>query len=173
MQALAKNLIEKVPPTLKETVKLRAISLLKIPVLFFLSPSVVELNDDRCVVKIPLTWRSKNHLGTMYFGALCAGADMAGGLIAWKLGDEAAAKGRRIHLSFKDVKAEFLKRPEGDVFFTCEDGQKIRKTVEQVLASGERENLPVNIVATVPSKLGSEPVATFTLTLSLKAASKK
>jgi hypothetical protein len=34
--------------------------------------------------------------------------------------------------------------------------------------SGERENMPVHITATVPSKLGEEPIAKFVLTLSLK-----
>ena len=148
--------------------KLRALGAFKIPVLFFLSPTVVEVNDYRCVVQIPLTRRSKNHLGSMYFAALAAGADCAGGLIAMKLVDEAASCGKKISLVFKDFKAEFLKRAEGDVLFTCEDGQAIRQMVERVAASGERETLPVHVTATVPSKLGKEPVAQFTLGLSLK-----
>ena len=167
----AKNLIKYVPSTVKATLKLRAVGALKIPVLFFLSPTVVELNDYRCVVKIPLTRRSRNHLGSMYFGALAAGADCAGGLIAFGLADEASTKGRKISLIFKDFKAEFLKRAEGDVHFTCEDGMEIRQMVERVRSSGERENMPVHVTATVPSKLGTEPVAQFTLTLSLKRSS--
>lgn len=143
------------------------LGLRKIPVLFFLSPTVVELDDDRCVVKIPLTKRAKNHLNSMYFGALCAGADVAGGLIAWKLLEE-GGRGKKVNLAFKDFHADFLKRAEGDVLFTCEDGQQIRQMVERVVASGERENMAVHVTATVPSKLGKEPVAQFTLTLSLK-----
>src|SRR4051794_40679439 len=101
---LANDLVNSIPvsASLRATAKLRVVGLFKVPVLFFLSPSVVEFNDYRCVVKIPLTRRSKNHLGSMYFGALAAGADAAGGLIAWKLGDEFAAKGRKISLVFKD-----------------------------------------------------------------------
>jgi len=172
LQNLLKNLPVSLPTKLKETVRLRAVGLLKIPVLFFLSPSVVELDDYRCVVKIPLTRRAKNHLGSMYFGALAAGADCAGGLIAWKLGDEFAAQGRKVSLVFKDFQAEFLKRAEGDVLFTCDEGQTIRRFVEQVAVSGQRENLPVHVTATVPSKFGDEPVARFTLTLSLKSSAK-
>jgi acyl-coenzyme A thioesterase PaaI-like protein len=152
----------------KETVRLRAVGFLKIPMLFFLSPTVVELTDHRCAVKLPLTRRSKNHLGSMYFGALAAGADCAGGMIAWNLLEKAQAKGMKPSLVFKDFHAEFLKRAEGDVVFTCEDGQSIRQLVERVSATGERESIPVHITATVPSKLGSEPVARFVLTLSLK-----
>lgn len=171
-KALTKTLSSSIPENLKETMKLRALGALKIPVLFFLSPSVVEVNDYRCVVKIPLTRRSKNHLGSMYFAALAAGADCAGGLIAWKLSDEAKAHGgKKISLVFKDFQANFLKRAEGDVLFTCEDGQEIRKLVERVQASGERESMTVKVTATVPSKFGQEPVAEFKLTLSLKRSS--
>jgi acyl-coenzyme A thioesterase PaaI-like protein len=162
------------PPNLKETLKVRTLGILKIPVLFFLTPSVLELNDYRCVVKIPLNYRSKNHLGSMYFGSLAVGADLAGGLIAWKISDEVAArsgvktKKKKINLIFKDFKAEFLKRAEGDVHFTCDEGQAVRELVEKVALSGERAQIPVHITATVPSKLGDEPVARFILTLSMK-----
>ena len=101
----------------------------------------------------------------MYFGALCAGADLAGALTAMRRID---ASGRRISLIFKDVKAQFFKRAEGDVHFCCEDGEAVAGLVGRVIASGEREELPVRIVATVPEKMGSEPVAEFVLTLSLK-----
>jgi hypothetical protein len=37
-----------------------------------------------------------------------------------------------------------------------------------VLNSDERHNMPVEIIATCPKKLGDEVVARFTLTLSLK-----
>jgi acyl-coenzyme A thioesterase PaaI-like protein len=174
MKITAKNLANQVtaflPPTLKETLKVRTLGIFKIPLLFFLSPSVLELNDYRCVVKIPLNYRSKNHLRSMYFGALAAGADLAGGVIAWKISDEFAAKTKKkkINLIFKDFKAEFLKRAEGDVHFTCEEGQAIRELVEKVALSGERSQIPVHITATVPSKLGDEPVARFVLTLSMK-----
>jgi acyl-coenzyme A thioesterase PaaI-like protein len=170
----AKTLLNTIPANVKETLKLRTFGFLKIPVLFFVSPTVVELDDYRCVVKIPLTRRSKNHLGSMYFGVLAAGADCAGGLMAMKLIDEAPSRGRnrgKINLIFKDFKAEFLKRAEGDVLFTCEDGLAIRQLVERVSASDERESMPVQVTATVPSKLGNEPVARFTLTLSLKRKS--
>ena len=102
----------------------------------------------------------------MYFGALCIGADAAGGMIAAKL--LAQLKGAKGSLIFKDFKANFLKRPEGDTIFTCKDGARIKAAVDQAHQSGERVDLPVHVIATVPSKFGDEPVATFVLTLSLK-----
>lgn len=148
-----------------ETARLRLWALTKIPLIFFLRPSVVAMSDERCVLKIRLTRRSRNHLGSMYFGALCAGADLAGALMAMRQIDRS---GGGVSLIFKDLKAEFLKRCEGDVLFSCEDGAAIRDLVARVRASGEREHLPVTVLATVPDKLGEEVAARFVLTLSLK-----
>ena len=150
---------------MSETMKLRLWTLSKIPLLFFLRPSVVEASEGRTVIRIPLSRRSRNHLGSMYFGALCAGADLAGALTAMRRID---ASGRRISLIFKDVKAQFFKRAEGDVLFSCEDGEAVAGLVRRAISSGGREELPVAVVATVPEKLGPEPVAEFLLTLSLK-----
>jgi acyl-coenzyme A thioesterase PaaI-like protein len=150
---------------MSETTRLRLWTLTKIPLLFFLRPSVVEASASRTVIRIPLSRRSRNHLRSMYFGALCAGADLAGALTAMRRID---ASGRRISLIFKDVKAQFFKRAEADVLFTCEDGEAVAGLVRRAIESGEREQLPVRIVATVPDKLGSEPAAEFVLTLSLK-----
>src|SRR5437016_5674106 len=73
------------PPTLRETLLLRTFGLLKVPMLLFVSPSVVEITDEKCVIKIRLNRRTKNHLNSLYFGSLAAGADCAGGLIAMRL----------------------------------------------------------------------------------------
>jgi hypothetical protein len=162
---VAGPLAKKVPSKYRDTFYLRAFGLLKVPVLFFISPSVMELSEARCVVKVPLSKRTKNHLNSMYLVVLAAGADCAGGLIAMRQIQE---EGNLVSLVFKDFQASFLKRAEGDVLFTCEDGEAIRKLVQKATESGERENMPVRVTATVPSKLGSEPVAEFTLTLSLK-----
>jgi acyl-coenzyme A thioesterase PaaI-like protein len=148
-----------------ETWKLRLWTFLRVPMAFLLSPTVVESMARRSAIRIPLTWRSKNHLGSMYFGALCVGADLAGGLLALRRIEES---GRKISLIFKDVQGRFLKRVEGDALFTCDDGEAISELVHRAIASGEREEQHVRVVVTVPEKLGEEPVAEFVLTLSLK-----
>ena len=153
---------------LKDTLFVRAFGLFKVPMLFYISPVVAEITEQRCVVKVPLNFRTKNHLGSMYFGVLAAGADCAGGLIAMRLIHEG---GNQVNLIFKDFHAEFLKRAEGDTYFTCEDGPGITDLVKRAVETGERVEMPVKIVATTPRKLGDEPVAKFTLTLSLKKKS--
>lgn len=170
LDTITETLPHAIPKALKDTLFLRGFGLMKIPMLFFISPSVVELSETRCVVKVPLSRRTMNHLRSMYFGALAAGADCAGGLIAMRL-IQSEGEGK-VSLIFKDFHAEFLKRAEGDVFFTCEQGEEIQELVRKAIETGERENLAVRVTATVPSRLGDEPVARFVLTLSLKRRDK-
>jgi len=152
----------------KDTLLLRLFALARIPMLWYLRPVVEEIGDDRGVVRIPLRRRTRNHLGSMYFGVLCAGADMAGGLIALKLIRES---GQPVSFVFKDFKAEFLKRAEHDVLFVCEDGAKLKALVDQAISSSKRTQATVAVSALVPSKLGPEPAANFELTISLKRRS--
>ncbi|MFH2219173.1 MAG: DUF4442 domain-containing protein [Pseudomonadota bacterium] len=159
------RLLKLLPENVLATLVLRYFGFFKIPLLFFARPSVVELSDDRVVVRIPLRRRTKNHLGSMYFGALAIGADCAAGLIAMKF---IQMSGRKISLIFKSLNAEFLKRAEGDVNFTCTQGREISSLVDAAVRSTERVETPVDVIATVPAKFGEEPVARFTLMLSLK-----
>ncbi len=148
----------------KATALVRLWALKNVFLLWFVQPRVVEVNERRCVVRIPLTWRTKNHVGSMYVGTLCIGADIAAGLISFQL---ARQRGLKVAPLFKDLRAEFLKRAEGDVHFTNEDGSVIEDAVTRA-ESGERVECTVHVIATVPSKLGDEPVARFAMTLSLK-----
>lgn len=150
----------------KQTFGMRLFGWLKIPLLASVRPSVVELSETRCVVRIPLRRWTRNHLGSMYFGALAIGADCAGGLLAM---DQIQRTGGKVNLVFKAFQATFLKRPESDVYFICEEGEAIRDQVRRALDSEDRITEPMRIQAAVKGPDGSfEPVAEFLLELSLK-----
>jgi len=150
--------------TTRETFSLRWFGLTRIRLLFYIGISVAEVSPERMVIRIPLRRRTRNHLGSMYFGVLCAGADCAAGALAMYL-----IKQKRAHISlvFKNFNAEFLKRAEGNVDFCCTQGTEISELIDQAAASDTRVERKIEIVATVPS-LSNEPVAKFDLTLSLK-----
>lgn len=150
---------------LKETAVVRLLGIRKIPLLFVMSPRVLRLDEDGCELQVPLSYWTRNHVGIMYVGALAGGADLASGLNAasaiWQ-------RHRKVELVFKNMTAEFLKRADGDVHFHCTQGREINDLVRKADETGERFTMPVNVVATVPKKYGDEPVARFTMGLSLK-----
>ena len=154
---------------MKPTTMVRLWSLQNVFLLWLVRPKIVELSDDRCVVRIPLNSITRRRDSkAMYLGTLCMGADVAAGLIAFNL---VARKKVRVNFIFKDIKGEFLKRAEGAVLFTNNDGPLVQDLIRRALETGERQEATVHVTATVPEKLGDEPVAKFELTLSVKKKS--
>jgi len=153
------------PDHLAATFKMRLFALSKIPLIFYVRPSVVSISREKIVVRIPLKRRNRNHHGSMYFGVMCVGADCSGGLLGMQHIDDRPEK---IALIFKDLQADFYKRAEGDTYFTCTQGDAIAALVEKTANSEERQEMPITITATVPDKFGDEPVARFVMMLSLR-----
>ena len=147
------------------TMYIRFFGFFKVPMIFYCRPKVVDINKESVTVKIALKRRTKNHVGSMYLGALSVGADITSAMLALELIKESKKK---IIPIFKDFHADYYKRAEGDVHFVCDEGKKIRKIVKEVENSNKRINEKIIVNAYVPTAQ-KEPVATFTLTLSLKA----
>lgn len=150
---------------LRDTLEINLVGAATIPVLAFIGPRVERNDAQTCRIRIPLNFRTRNHMGSLYFGVLAAGADVASGLPVMRLMRE-----RKLFVtpSFKDLEARFLRRAEGDTVFENLDIEAISQAYEETLRTGQRVNLPVKVVATVPAKDPHEPVAQFTTTLSMK-----
>lgn len=128
------------------------------------------MSTDRTILKIPLTRRTKNHLNSMYFGALAIGAEVAIAAIAVKT---IADSKKPVDFVFKDFQGSFQKRADGDVHFICDQGKAVKALIEKAIASGEREEGIFNSYAVVPKTDAEAKVAEFTLTLSCKLRQKK
>jgi hypothetical protein len=153
----------------KATMTVRLWALRNVFLLWLIKPRILEINDRRCEMVVPLNWRSRRRdIHAMYLGTLCMGADIAGGLIAFQIMTRSKD---RMSFVFKDIRGEFFKRAEDDVHFACEDGELIQGMVARARQSGEREEALVHVTARVPKKLGDEAVARFELTLSVKRRS--
>lgn len=138
------------------------LGMLKIPMIGFVRPRIVSINNQKAVLKIKLKRRTKNHLKSMYFGAMAVGADLAAGLHTYYLaGDDS----RRMSFVFKSIGAEFHKRAETDAFFVCNDGEKLSTAIQESLQSGERVNQDVQVLVL---NTADEVVATFNMTVSFR-----
>ena len=137
----------------------------KIPMIAYCKPRIVELTDSRVVIRIRLRRRTKNHLGSMYFGAMAVGADLAGGFLAFVKGREGKD---RVSLVFKDFHCEFIKRPYGDVYFMAENGSEVEQMIAESRNTGERITRTAHISAVTGYPSTIEKVAEFQLGLSIK-----
>lgn len=134
----------------------------KIPMIAYLRPKLLLVNDNDAVVKIRLRRRSKNHLKSMYFGALAVGADIAGGLHAFYFAEK---MGQKVSFAFKGIKADFIKRAESDIIFKSTEGKLVEKAMRKSRSEGERVNQPIKIEAINSDQ---EIVATFELIVSVR-----
>lgn len=155
---------------MKQTAFIRLYTFTKIPLIWWIRPSVIEMGKQRTELKIPLSRRTKNHLNSMYFGALAIGAEL---VIAAKAVQAIYDSKKRVDFVFKDFKGQFLKRAEGDVHFICDQGEQVEALIAKAIASGQREEMIYTSYAVVPSKNVDEKIATFELTLSVKYKPKK
>ena len=145
--------------------KLWLFGFFKIPLIGFVRPQLLEVNNKSMVIKIPLRRKTKNHLGSMYFGALSIGADLAGAFQAFYVADK---KDSKISLAFKDFQANFLYRPESDVYFLSEAGEQIEKMVDETIRTKERVTESIRVDAVINYPDNPKVVAEFTLGLSVK-----
>lgn len=160
-----KSVGDYMPRRMRGALLVRAMGLIKIPILTFIGPKVVELDDEHCIIRIALNWRTKNHLNVMYIGVLTAGCDLAGGVMAM---ETIYGASQRVDLLFKDFKAEFTRRAESDVYFAVDQGAEIRAAVDRAIETGERQNLPVRVSCYCETAAGREVVANVVLTLTMK-----
>ena len=133
----------------------------KVPMIFYCRPSVIDISSNSVTVKIPLLRRNRNHVGSMYLGALSVGADITSAMLSLAIIKKSKKK---IIPIFKDFHADYLKRAEGDVHFVCDQGLKIKTMIEKTISEKNRVNEKIDVLAYVPSKLGEEVVAKFSLT---------
>jgi acyl-coenzyme A thioesterase PaaI-like protein len=131
----------------------------------YLRPKLIELSEQRIVICLPLRRRSRNHLKSMYFGALSVGADLAGGLHGFYHADLAQCK---VSLVFKSFQAQFLRRPESDVYFVCADGDVVKAMIQETQQTKERVTKPIRINAYTDYPGETNKVAEFILELSVK-----
>lgn len=152
---------------LKLTALINGFSFFKIPLLAFCFPKVVKLTENESAVRIKLNYRTKNHLRSMYFGALAMGAELS---IALTAVDQIQKSKKKVDFIFKDFKSEFLKRADGHVLFICNEAVEIKNLIEQALQTEDRLEKTFKGHAIVENKPEVE-IMKYSLTLSVKKRS--
>lgn len=142
----------------------------KVAMIGYLKPRLIKLDEEEIVICLPLKRRSRNHLNSMYFGALSVGADLAGGLHGFYHAELAQCK---VALVFKSFQAQFLRRPESDVYFVCADGATVKAMIAETKLSKERVSKPIHIDAYTDYPQQKNKVAEFILELSVKKIDEK
>lgn len=155
---------------LKLTAFVNLYGLIKIPLVLFVNPRVIENSEKKFVMKIPLTYRTKNHLNSMYFGAMGIGAELS---VAAPAVIAITESKQKIDFVFKEYSAKYLKRAEGDVHFVCDEAAAVTQLIEEAKSNPERIERKFTGYAVVPKVNETDPVMTYEITLSVRNRSLK
>ncbi len=149
----------------KAKIKLWMFAHFKVPLIGYTAPTLIRMDEQELVLKIKFRRKTKNHLNSMYLGALVIGADVASGMHAVYFTERS---GKKVSLAFKSMSADFIKRPQKDVYFVCKHGQTVESMIEQSSQSRERvtQNIPIEAFTDYPEN--PEKIATFEMGLSVR-----
>jgi len=143
--------------------RFRIFLLSKLPSAYFSGVRVKSLDESNCEVTVPYKWFSQNPFRSTYFACLSMAAEMSTGALA--LGHLYKRKPVVSMLVVK-TEGEYFKKAVDKTTFACEDGEEIRKMIEESVMTGEART--VRAKSTGKNRAG-ELVAEFFITWSFKA----
>ena len=144
------------------TFKFKTLMFFQIPLIWFSGIRVNLFNRNKCVIKLPFTRRTKNPFQSVYFAAQCMAAELSTGLLMMA---ETLETGKKCSMLVTDMKANFIKKANMDIYFTCDPQSIIVDAINLSLQTKE----PVKIKLLSEGKMmDGALVANFEFEWSLK-----
>lgn len=109
----------------------------KLPLAWFMGLRVISCTTQAAVVRLPYGWRTQNPFRSIYFAAQCAAGELSTGLLALV----ALQEKDPVSMLVVHIEAEFLKKADQALFFTCEEGENVEAVVEEILRSRQAQTL--------------------------------
>ncbi len=143
--------------------KLKYFLFSKLPSAYFSGVRVKKLDKDFAEVTVPFKWFSQNPFRSTYFACLSMAAEMSTGLLAMM---HVYKRNPPVSMLVLAVNGSFHKKATGITTFRCNDGDALRRTIEESIQTGEGKTIQTTSRG-VNEK--GELVADFVITWSFKA----
>jgi hypothetical protein len=133
-----------------------------LPMGLFSGIKLIQLDETISVSEVPFRWRNKNPFNSMYFAVQSMAAELSTAapvLLALKAADA------EIALIIVDLKAEFVKKAQSKVTFSCVDYDKIANAVAQLKQADDSVTV---IAKTTGRDVDHNEVSKFYFTWSFK-----
>jgi len=128
--------------------KMRLFLLQKLPSAWFMGIGVRHCDTSKATVSLPYGWRSKNPFRSTYFAAQCAAAELSTGILALAhLQDKPP-----VSMLVTHIEAEFLKKADQALLFTCTEGSDLAKAIEMAIESGEPQVFRAASIGRLPDE---------------------
>ena len=123
---------------------------------------LTHLDEKKSVTEVPFRWRNKNPFRSMYFAVQCMAAELSTAAPVFM-----ALKGVDANIAFiiVDLKAEFVKKAQSKVTFSCTDYEEIFTAISKLNKSDDTVTIKAKSVG---RNADNNEVAVFYFTWSFK-----
>lgn len=98
---------------------------------------VKSASTERTEVTIPFNWRTRNPFQSIYFAALAGAGELSTGVMA----NLARMSGGNVSMLVLEQRAEFVKKANSTITFTCEDGAKVFETIDMAVSTRQPQTI--------------------------------
>lgn len=126
--------------------KMRLFLFQKLPSAWFMGIGVQSCDETQARVSLPYGWRSQNPFRSTYFAAQCAAAELSTGLLAMAHLQEKPP----VSMLVTKIEAEFLKKADQMLLFTCVEGAEMAQAIARTLENGEAQVYRATSVGRLP-----------------------
>lgn len=93
----------------------------KLPSAIFWKFRIKTITQEKCEVTLPYSWRTQNPFRSIYFAAMAGAGELSTGALCQMY---LAGRGK-FSMLVVDFKAEFHKKADQKITFTCEQGEEL------------------------------------------------
>lgn len=141
--------------------KLQLYFLKNLPSAWWWGFRIKSATTQRTEVTIPYNWRTQNPFQSIYFAALAGAGELSTGILA----NLARISGGNISMLVLEQRAEFVKKANAEITFTCEDGARVFETVKAAIDTQQPQTITMLGTGRNPQ---SEVVARIYITWTFK-----
>lgn len=110
----------------------------KMPLGWLSGMRVKSISETTCVVNIRFGWLNQNPFRSMFWAAQGMAAEMSTGVLVMKA---IRKSGKNVSMLVRNQQGNFTKKAVGLIRFTCNDGHKITKAIQESAKTGEGQTI--------------------------------
>lgn len=134
----------------------------KLPIAMLAGVRLKKISNESCTASVKHRWLNQNPFQSIYFAVQAMAAELCTGALVLQFVKQ---QKHPISMLVVALQANFFKKATGRIYFVCNDGIKIKKTIETTVNSNEPQTC---VMEAVGKNENGETVAVFKFEWSVK-----
>ena len=143
--------------------KLNKFLLFKLPSAYFSGIRVLSISDKDAMATVRYQWINQNPFKSLYWATQGMASELVTGILVMK---KIADSGKKISMLVTKQNGTFTKKAVGKITFICNDGDKIKQTIDKAIETGEGQTI---VMTAEGFNEDHESVSKFEYTWGIKA----